>query len=159
MSLGPARSSSQCLRQEVRPSEFTVRTNSATADQDWPSQISGAATCLRPLAATHLALDKGAGVSWEFHPHTQKAESEYFMLSLKMVTRPSPSLLRENLFGRPLGRCKVDTGIFRHWFSVVVTLGIARERKEILKPEPQPKIPISLPWGLAWVRGCFKAPQ
>lgn len=93
MSLGPARSSSQCLRQEVRPSGFTMRTSSVTADRDWSSQISGAVTCLRPLAATRFALDKGAGVSWEFHPHTQKAESEYFTLSLKkMVARPSPSL-------------------------------------------------------------------
>lgn len=86
-----------------------------------------------------MALDKGAGVSWEFHPHTQEAESEYFTLSLtKMVARASPSLLRESLLGYPLGRCQVDAGIFRHWFSVVVTLGIARERKEILKPGPQP---------------------
>lgn len=131
MSLGPSRSSSQCLRHEVRPSESTVRTNSVTADQAWPSQTSGASTCLRPLAATRLALGKGASVSWESLPHTQKVESEYFMLSLKkMVTRPFPSLLRESLFGHPLGRCKVDAGIFRHWFSVVVTLELSRSVKK-----------------------------
>lgn len=132
MSLGSSRSSSQCLRQEVRPSESTVRTNSVTADQDWPSQTSGTIiTCVRPLAATRLALGKGAGVSWESLPHTQKGESEYFVLSLKkMVTRPSPSLLRESLFGHPLGRCKVDAGIFRHWFSVMVTLELSRSIKK-----------------------------
>lgn len=54
MSLCPSRSSSQCLRQEVRPIEFTMRTNSATADQDWPSQISGAITCLSPWLPSAL---------------------------------------------------------------------------------------------------------
>lgn len=90
-----------------------------------------------PLAAICFTLHKGPGVSWEFHPYPQKVENEYFTLSLKkMATRPS-ALLREGVFGHPLGRGKVDTGIFRHWFSVVVW-----EPKEILKAAPQPRIPI-----------------
>lgn len=151
-SLCPSRSSSHCL-QEVRPSASTMRTNSVIVDQDWSSQISGAITCLRPLAVTRFALDKGADVSWEFLPHTQKVESEYFMLSLKkMVTKPSPSLLRESLFGQPLGRCKVDAEIFRHWFSVVVTLELSGSVKKFWSLGPTPRFQFNCPgvwpgWG------------